>query len=328
MKKNHNELLTRISQKIFAASIDQTSLSGKIASFARRRLIGTLGKYTVSHRFYNSRITLPFEHQLLHYIRNHPNYDRGIYEIASRLMARDGYISAVDIGANIGDTALAIASGGSTQGKTHVVCIEPNTCYMEHLRHNLSQLVSTHFTFDSFQAAISQGGSLTNQTETLGTCRLRPTNHPDPNHKCIKLDDLLLTTTIPNRINLLKIDTDGHDLDVIHSGLESIKHNKPIILFECDDFGDLDTYRDKLSITLCKLREFGYLHIHAFDNLGNPIIDLNNCADSSRIIIALSRWASKSRLFYMDILVSTDIDEEIARQTFATLQHSRAKAQQ
>lgn len=66
-------------------------------------------------RFYNPIITIkhngfclkmPFSHTIFAYQKQYPNYDMALGKIARFIKQKCGFLNMVDIGANIGDTAV------------------------------------------------------------------------------------------------------------------------------------------------------------------------------------------------------------------------------
>lgn len=81
------------------------------------------------------------------------------------------------------------------------------------------------------------------------------------------IDDMATEFGFLANCNLIKVDTDGHDFEVLDGAVKLIKKNQPAILFECDIFGRTN-YVQRVSETLHMLQEAGYAQILIYDNFG------------------------------------------------------------
>ena len=78
------------------------------------------------------RMVLPWSHRLPDYATHNPNYGQNLVEVA-RLLAETRPLTVMDIGANVGDSALQILH--AADGK--VLCVEGDTAYLEFLHLNV-----------------------------------------------------------------------------------------------------------------------------------------------------------------------------------------------
>src|SRR2546430_10062937 len=69
---------------------------------------------------------LPFIHSL------QPHYSTNVARIASALAERYPDLTCIDVGANVGDTVIALRK----QTKFPILCVEPNDRYFAILQHN------------------------------------------------------------------------------------------------------------------------------------------------------------------------------------------------
>ncbi|MGX3011316.1 hypothetical protein ACWIUD_07130 [Helicobacter sp. 23-1044] len=51
-------------------------------------------------------LTMPFSHTIFAYQKQYPNYDMALGKIAHFIKGKCGFLNMVDVGANIGDTAV------------------------------------------------------------------------------------------------------------------------------------------------------------------------------------------------------------------------------
>jgi Methyltransferase FkbM domain len=80
------------------------------------------------------------------------------------------------------------------------------------------------------------------------------------------LDGIMADYPFAMNANILKIDTDGHDLDVLAGAKNLIARNLPAIIFECEPWDS--QYIDACLRTLRLLKESGYACFLLYSNYG------------------------------------------------------------
>ena len=235
------------------------------------------------------KIYLPQEHNLDVFQKIHLKYDALIRIIAMKLPISSLFI---DVGANIGDSAIPFLKRG-----IKTICIEPSDYFQNYLRKNLvttgfdkdcvviNALVST--TRNSIKLNIYHGTA--SVSDEIGVIE-KSENIVD----CLTLDEICIERP---EIDFIKIDTDGYDYDVLMSGIETLKSKKPLLLFECyvnkTNLLNYDNAFDMLS-------DVGYNNIYVFDNFGNLVLDTNNW----NTVKSLNKYivdTKSSRIKYLDI---------------------------
>ena len=86
--------------------------------------------------------------------------------------------------------------------------------------------------------------------------------------ECQKLDNFNFT----NKISFIKIDVEGHEMEVIKGSEETIKNNKPILLVEIEE----QYTKKNVNDTLRYINSLGYNSFYFYDNKLINTIDLNN----------------------------------------------------
>ena len=97
----------------------------------------------------------------------------------------------------------------------------------------------------------------------------------------VKLDDELIR--YDGKIGLIKIDTEGHENEVLEGVTKVIKKNKPIITFESNQISKKGN-----NIPLCieTLKNIGYSKFYEFDFINNYNLIQNNIISSSIDLLA------------------------------------------
>jgi len=140
--------------------------------------------------------------------------------------------------------------------------------------------------------------------EKAGTASLIQTEHGITATKRT-LDEILDEHTFAKDANLLKIDTDGHDFEVIIGSKRLLCQKLPIVLFECDVF-DNSNYVEDCIKTLNTIKESGYNYFLLYDNFGN-LMGKYSLEDLSPFL-SLIFYQLTSTFYYFDILVMNDDD--------------------
>ena len=138
----------------------------------------------------------------------------------------------VDIGANQGITALTLKDNISNTG---IVCIEPAEENVKHLRYNVPDATI-------YAVAISDIDSTGSLDSYSGNQTYRLNKDVSKNIPICKLDSLHITD-----IMLLKVDVEGHEIQVLKGATNTLKEYKPVILLEHHhDLVDKDELYDQI----------------------------------------------------------------------------------
>lgn len=189
--------------------------------------------------------------------------------ISSFLSNCDG--SIIDIGANIGAISIPLAK---KHHDLNFFLFEPHPEIFKELKNNIdyNRLKNVH----PINVAISDspGDEVTlyaaNNNTNRGLSSLK-LNHDNSNHekinvKCLSIDKFFENKNL--KIDIIKIDTQGTELQILLSSKKIIQKNKPIIIFEFDT-GYFNTLED-LNNARNKILEF-----FKFENYDLYMIDSN-----------------------------------------------------
>lgn len=152
--------------------------------------------------------------------------------------------TVIDVGANIGAMTLAFAKLVGNKGK--VIAFEPTDYAYKRLLRNISLnsalapvinvnkcFVSTHDTMRSDMKAFSSWRLDSNDKDIhpvhLGKV-MEASETPS-----VSLDSFISEHKL-SRVDLLKIDTDGYELEVLKGSSELLKKFGPYVIFECGQY--------------------------------------------------------------------------------------------
>jgi FkbM family methyltransferase len=202
---------------------------------------------------YRARLDLHSWLQRLAFVSG--EYEADTVELLIRLrrsVARSGYL--LDVGANIGLIGVPAAmllrqTSTMTNGLPEVICVEAVPDNQAALRLNISMnaaqdlvaVVGTALGEHPGVADIQVEGDL-EVGQGTGTANILPSGSKlDPNgtYECVRipvqvttLDTLAQAGTIPRDCAVIKIDTDGYDLNILRGGRQFIASNRPVIFGE------------------------------------------------------------------------------------------------
>ena len=170
----------------------------------------------------------------------------------------------LDVGANIGWTVLNMAKIAE-QGK--VVGFEPDP-------HNFERC-SQNMLLNNFKNGVAFPLGLGNENRPMnieirsmsnrGGNRIAPAGSGATRMvEVVRLDDFSLARELP-RVDLIKIDVEGYELNVLRGAEDLLKKHRPILFLELDDNNLLDQGDSALAL-IRFLGEVGYKEIsHALD---------------------------------------------------------------
>jgi FkbM family methyltransferase len=183
----------------------------------------------------------------------------------------------LDIGTNIGWTVLNLASIAKSG---EVLGFEPdpynfNKC-SQNISLNNSQRIcvfpvglgnKNESVTMEIRTPSNRGGNRIAPKESSATCMV----------EIVRLDDFSPAQKL-DRIDLVKIDVEGYELNVLRGAEYLLKKHKPILFIELDD-NNLKDQGDSASALINFLYEMGYQQIENAENMDEitPSTDFRNC---------------------------------------------------
>ena len=268
----------------------------------------------------NFDLLMPADHTLEVFKKSYKRYDLPLEELAEVLATKYPQLSSIDIGANVGASAVSIYN--KTGGK--VLCIEGDLQSLPYLQHNLKFLNGAGILAECFigrsnafidvknvQRPTSGSGSFTAALTSSKTA------HPvESLTSVLKKLPLFLST------KLLKIDTDGFDFEIICDSLELLATMRPVLFFEfAPDYLSQNTIYTPIS-TMKELTKVAYKAFVVFDNFGNFLLSTKQWESFIDLTFYLKRnTKSDNRIFYYDVCAFHEEDLDLFTK-FVHLQHT------
>ena len=278
--------------------------------------------------FGDYKVTLKANHVIDKYQQSFPLYDRFLPVLCSDF---NGLI--VDIGANIGDTTIAIFSKNL---KSFIVGVEPDTVFYEECINNIFQngLINRFLGVNKF-VSTNEGNFCLEKNSTMSTGSISSKIDQSGEKNTISFSELMDLIPIEKtlKFDVLKIDTDGFDWDILNSFVLYVNdfQIKPrFIFFEMQTYlnnrGVYDENRNQIiedyKASIERLQHIGYNNFCLIDNFGTPIkitqsmdeiFELNDYIKRSQV------YNSHSTIYYMDILAFFDNEFEFVKQAIENL---------
>ncbi len=190
-----------------------------------------------------------------------PYYQRNLQRLSVFLFEMDPNLKIIDVGANIGDTALLIRSVISAP----LLCVEGDEKFIPFLEKNTRPFREVHIE-KTFLGAPDQGQAAASRTYEYGTMRFQAGGDSLPDNMTT-LDSLLLKNEYFTKAGLLKIDTDGFDFHILRGASDWLSKARPVLFFEYDR-----EYLRQQGVEALQVFEFldsvGYHKVMFYDNLG------------------------------------------------------------
>jgi len=229
-----------------------------------RKLKRILRKYReFSYVIGDYKILLPKNHKLPDYQWVFTNYDKKIKIIIQSIEKFSNNGTIIDIGANVGDTAVYIRSFS----KSKIICVEGDKIYLKYLKKNVTLSPNMRI-YPVFLRGRNYNANY-NVMRDKGTAKLEQSySEILPDVDFISLSEILKENNIqPASLELIKIDTDGFDFDILLENEQIIKEYKPNLYFEYDICFNQNDDLDSLKV-IKLLESLGYGFV-VYDNFGN-----------------------------------------------------------
>lgn len=258
------------------------------------------------------QIILPPDHLLDGYQSTWLRYDRALGYIAGAVFQKYPESSAIDIGANVGDSAALIKQYADIP----VLCVEGNPEFLEYLKQNALRIGGIEIA----EYFVGKDGDYVNLERLLSGGGTASIIDAITVEESTVTQTKSLTSIIANypqfqNSKLLKIDTDGFDFFIIQSSIDVISQLSPVLYFEYDI--SFDPHGETAGLeTIQSLFDIGYEYFIVYDNYGNYLISLSNqeydrFLDLTTYLVSNHRHSGTPVVCYFDICAFTENDIDL-----------------
>jgi FkbM family methyltransferase len=293
------------------------------AGFAINRVRKTnpWGSRTVTTQVGRFNIQSPRSSPLRTVYEDFPGHMEQLTTLVRLLKSKYPDLQAIDVGANVGDTACIIKSAADIP----LVCIEGDGDIFELLQENVSQFqgVTAHKLFLG-----EKTGDMAVTLENKGwNAAIRPANQMEAQTIDItSLDDFLAGRPVSASCKLLKIDAEGFDCSIIRGAGNFLQRMHPVIIFEFNR-EVMEAIGENGLSTLAMLRRLGYSRVAFHDCTGRFVTDTS--LSNELLVMDLLGYADgKFAPIYLDLTVFHGDDEDAAVEFIQSERARRPKSLQ
>ena len=246
-------------------------------------------------------LELPLSHDLPLIRREHPGYLTNLGRVASLVGAKYPEHPAIDIGANVGDTAVIIRAAADVP----ILCIEGDPRFGELLERNLSGVPRVRI--ERSFVDVSAGTKRVNIQTSRGTTTLAP------DQSGTEVDFTTLSAIVaadPSFAEpaLIKTDLDGWDGALLSAEAPLLERAKPTLFFEYDPrAAHAATGRDPTEV-FDVLGRVGYTTLAIYGNTGTY---LTGGGPTEELIRDIHRLCRASDAGYCDLAAFHSRDEDL-----------------
>jgi len=240
----------------------------QLAKIARRRVgwfvRDRFADHHVRRNVQGVSMVLPWSHRLPDYAAANPAYGQNLVDLARLLAQPEGPLTVLDVGANVGDSALQILHATDAR----VMCVEGDPAYLDYLRLNVG---------DDSRVTIVEGLLAVDVDETAGTA-VRSGGTTRFVHGVGDGEAMPTVTTTELRmahpdfddLRLVKSDTDGYDVSLVPAVAAAWKEARPVLFFEYDPELTRIAGHEPAQVWT-DLESLGYRDVAVWDNGGRPL---------------------------------------------------------
>jgi FkbM family methyltransferase len=253
------------------------------------------------------RILAPLSHELPYYRSAFPSYGRNFRRLCQLLAESTPVGTIVDVGANIGDTAVIARHAAP---RMPILCIDGEDRFVPLLRRNVAPFtdITIHAPCLLDKRSGTVAGSL---TAHAGTARFQLQKGVES--VATTLDSVLEHHPRFSEPRLIKIDTDGFEERIIRGSTQTLTDAKSVLFIEYDPLLLANCGSDGPTL-LSYLGGLGYATAVAYNNLG-AVLGLVT-TDQNDSLQALYAAARSTGAAYLDIALFHARDSHLAHELY------------
>ncbi|ORC07034.1 hypothetical protein B4U45_10860 [Mycobacterium persicum] len=223
------------------------------------------GGRTVMRDVQGVSLAMPRSHRLPDHVRLFPSYGQNLVDLAVCLGEIDRPLGVIDVGANIGDSAVQILA----KVDARVLCVEADHEYLPYLKRNVGSDNRCVIEFGLLVTDTGEASGL-GAVRKGGTTRFVQGGAPVA-AAALTVAELPIRHPELPPIRLVKSDTDGHDTTLIPALARAYSSSRPVLFFEYDHYlSHLAGVADPTAVW-GKLKDAGYSFVGIWDDFGKPI---------------------------------------------------------
>jgi FkbM family methyltransferase len=223
-------------------------------------------KRVVSREVQGVHLHLPWSHRLPDYTAAYPSFGQNLVDVAQVIAQREPPFDIIDIGANVGKSALQILK----KVDARILCVEGDPYWLPFLERNVGHAPQVTI-FPTVLIPKMALGSPLRPIRSGGTTCFVSGAVPDCNVRTADPDMLRSGTSYLDRVRLIKSDVDGWDCRLVPETAKVWREHHPVLFFEYDPRLAKSAGDPNPKEVWKLLGELGYLDVVAWDNYGRPV---------------------------------------------------------
>jgi FkbM family methyltransferase len=265
------------------------------------RRIGDAGESSVSYTLEGRALALPLSHDLPLYVGSNPYYGLNLTRIVRAVSEKYPSPAVIDIGANVGDSAVRMLAGGAGR----VLCVEGDAVFGRFLALNTLRLAEVQVE-RAFVHADENHRVPLRVARGAGTSRLSEEGEP-LSSPLRSLRDILADHPRFFEAKAVKIDTDGLVLQLAAAAITELRGSRPVVFLVYDP-GFYEEGEGPRGLE--RLAALGYTRALVWDNLGEYILAVG-LEERARVCELTAYFAHGRRKGYCDIALFTPSDDDV-----------------
>jgi FkbM family methyltransferase len=233
-------------------------------------------------------VTLPPGHSLPFYQRRDPTYDRYAERLIARIARVVGPVHVIDLGANVGDTAVGLLAADEN---ISVSCVEGDAEFVSYLKANTAAFNDRVEVIEGFVGPVANQRRYVRYGGTGGFQGGADKGDYEVTEWVDPVD--LLRMAPPGTAVVWKSDIDGFDIHVLAQHWDVIHPMCPVLWFEYDPVSTLGDPAD-VDRLITLLSDSGR-KVEVFDNLGRRLVSLEPGAPVRTGLQSLTTWLHEQR---------------------------------
>jgi FkbM family methyltransferase len=245
------------------AGVAPRPLVARVRASARERLRKRFGKIVVTREVAGAKLAMPWAHRLPDYVKAFPAYGRNLVDLAEELHGTEP-LKVIDIGANIGDSALQILA----RVDARILCVDGDPYWLPFLRRNTGD--ETRIALEAALVVEQVGSATLAPVRQSGTTRF-VASADAVGEAQITAAELRDKHPDFRDVRLIKSDIDGYDCRVVPLLAQAWTDADPVLFFEYDPGLTRRTGDDHPERVWDQLQTLGYVHVAVWTNFGVPV---------------------------------------------------------
>jgi FkbM family methyltransferase len=248
-------------------------------------------------------IWMPRSHTLPYFTAVHPKYGQNLVGVAA-VVAEGATLQMIDIGANIGDSALQVSAAVESQ----ILCIEGDPHWTRFLHMNVDGRPGIEMQ-ECFVTAAPTAPLVAHRIG--GTSHLVPEDRNGMAVEAVAPRAVLAAHDSFRNVRLIKSDTDGFDTTLVVGFAEECHSTHPVLFFEYDPTLTKMAGDPEPALVWKRLASLGYTVVFVWDNFGTAIASMP-IGRVAELCGELERPRSERTFDYWDVAVVHSSDHLLA----------------